>query len=170
MRTTPTIGFNVEKVSHQNINFVLWDLGGQSNIRPYWRCYFPGTNCIIFVVDSADIERLSIARKVPGSTSNPRLIFLVSQELVQMLEEEELKDSTLLVFANKQDLPGAYTAAQISEALGLAQLKDRRWQVSSLDVRTLRSVDMVFCVSRFARLWRLKVTVFRTEWTGLCRR
>jgi ADP-ribosylation factor-like protein 1 len=38
------------------------------------------------VVDSADIERLSIAKK----------------ELVQMLEEEELKDATLLVFANKQ--------------------------------------------------------------------
>ena len=51
------------------------------------------------------------------------------QELVQMLEEEELKDATLLVFANKQDLPGAHTAAQISDALGLAQLKDRRWQI-----------------------------------------
>ena len=34
-----------------------------------------------------------------------------------MLEEEELKDAALLVFANKQDLSGAYTAAQISEAL-----------------------------------------------------
>ena len=56
--------------------------------RPYWRCYYPGTNCIIFVVDSADVERLSIAKK----------------ELVQMLEEEELKDATLLVFANKQVL------------------------------------------------------------------
>jgi hypothetical protein len=33
IRTTPTIGFNVEKVVHKNINFVLWDLGGQSNIR-----------------------------------------------------------------------------------------------------------------------------------------
>jgi ADP-ribosylation factor-like protein 1 len=40
------------------------------------------------------------------------------QELVQMLEEQELKDATLLVFANKQDLPGAYNVAQISDALG----------------------------------------------------
>lgn len=85
----------------------------RSCCSPYWRCYYPGTNCIIFVVDSADVERLSIAKK----------------ELVQMLEEEELKDATLLVFANKQDLPGAYSAAQISEALALSQLKDRRWQI-----------------------------------------
>ena len=41
----------------------------------------------------------------------------ILQELIQMLEEEELKDAALLVFANKQDLSGAYTAAQISEAL-----------------------------------------------------
>lgn len=109
----PTIGFNVEKVTHKNINLVLWDLGGQQNIRPYWRCYIPGTNAIIFVVDSIDIERISIAKK----------------ELIQMLEEEELKDAALLVFANKQDLPKAYTAAQMTEALGLAQLKDRRWQI-----------------------------------------
>ena len=46
-----------------------------------------------------------------------------------MLEEEDLKDSCLLVFANKQDLPGAHSSAQISDALGLAQLKDRRWQI-----------------------------------------
>jgi ADP-ribosylation factor-like protein 1 len=35
-----------------------------------------------------------------------------------MLEEEDLKDATLMVFANKQDLPGAQSAAQISDALG----------------------------------------------------
>jgi GTPase SAR1 family protein len=28
----------------------VWDLGGQSSIRPYWRCYYPNTDAIIFVV------------------------------------------------------------------------------------------------------------------------
>ena len=46
-----------------------------------------------------------------------------------MLEEEELKDAALLVFANKQDLPKALSAAQISEALGLGLLKDRTFQI-----------------------------------------
>jgi len=52
--TIPTIGFNVETVTYKNIRFQVWDLGGQSSIRPYWRCYYPNTNAVIYVVDSAD--------------------------------------------------------------------------------------------------------------------
>eukprot|EP00297_Palpitomonas_bilix_P025249 CAMPEP_0113879084 /NCGR_PEP_ID=MMETSP0780_2-20120614/7038_1 /TAXON_ID=652834 /ORGANISM="Palpitomonas bilix" /LENGTH=63 /DNA_ID=CAMNT_0000865619 /DNA_START=474 /DNA_END=665 /DNA_ORIENTATION=- /assembly_acc=CAM_ASM_000599 len=46
-----------------------------------------------------------------------------------MLSEEELDGASLLVFANKQDLPGAKTAAQISESLGLSGIKNRQWQI-----------------------------------------
>jgi ADP-ribosylation factor-like protein 1 len=35
--TIPTIGFNVETVTYKNIKFQVWDLGGQTSIRPYWR-------------------------------------------------------------------------------------------------------------------------------------
>lgn len=35
------IGFNVETVTYKNIKFQVWDLGGQTSIRPYWRCYYP---------------------------------------------------------------------------------------------------------------------------------
>jgi ADP-ribosylation factor-like protein 1 len=41
----------------------VWDLGGQTSIRPYWRCYYPNTDAIIFVVDSCDSERLGIAKQ-----------------------------------------------------------------------------------------------------------
>jgi ADP-ribosylation factor-like protein 1 len=74
--------------------FQVWDLGGQTSIRPYWRCYYPNTDAIIFVVDSADTERMPVARG----------------ELSAMLEEDELKGAILLVFANKQDQKGAMTA------------------------------------------------------------
>ncbi len=46
-----------------------------------------------------------------------------------MLKEEELSDSALLVFANKQDQPGALSAADISKALSLSDLKDRSWSI-----------------------------------------
>lgn len=59
----PTIGFNVESVEYKNVKLQVWDLGGQTNIRPYWRCYYPNTNAIIFVVDCNDHKRLKIARK-----------------------------------------------------------------------------------------------------------
>ena len=41
--TVPTIGFNVETLKFKNLTFQVWDLGGQSSIRPYWRCYYPNT-------------------------------------------------------------------------------------------------------------------------------
>ncbi len=113
MRTTATIGFNVESISVKNLTFQVWDLGGQDNIRPYWRCYYANTNAIIYVVDSCDKERLGTSRK----------------ELMAMLEEEELKDAVLLVMANKQDMPGAATEAEVSEALGLHAIKNRTWHI-----------------------------------------
>ena len=39
--TRAAIGFNVETVTYKNIKFQVWDLGGQTSIRPYWRCYYP---------------------------------------------------------------------------------------------------------------------------------
>ncbi|KAJ1335070.1 ADP-ribosylation factor-like protein 1 [Microdochium nivale] len=111
--TIPTIGFNVESVTYKNLNFNVWDLGGQTSIRPYWRCYYANTAAVIFVVDSTDIERLQTA----------------AEELGAMLNEEELKDAALLVFANKQDQPGAKGAGDISEALRLGELRDRNWSI-----------------------------------------
>jgi ADP-ribosylation factor-like protein 1 len=46
-----------------------------------------------------------------------------------MLEEEELRDASLLVFANKQDLPDALTDAEVSDALGLPTLRSRQWAI-----------------------------------------
>ncbi|RWV80028.1 hypothetical protein BHE74_00033843, partial [Ensete ventricosum] len=54
--------------------------------RPYWRCYFPNTQAVIYVVDSSDTDRLVTAK----------------DEFHAILEEEELKGAVVLVFANKQ--------------------------------------------------------------------
>ncbi|KAF9652117.1 ARF/SAR [Thelephora ganbajun] len=112
--TIPTIGFNVETVQYKNIKFQVWDLGGQSSIRPYWRCYFPNTSAIIYVIDSSDTARLQTSRS----------------ELLTMLSEEELNGVPLLVFCNKQDAEGALKPEKISEELGLAGgEKGREWSV-----------------------------------------
>ena len=44
-----------------------------------------------------------------------------------MLNEDELRDALLLVFANKQDLPNAMNAAEITDKLGLHGLRQRVW-------------------------------------------
>ncbi|XP_052875329.1 uncharacterized protein LOC128280827 [Gossypium arboreum] len=61
--TIPMIGFNVESIQYNNIKFQVWDLGGQTSIRPYWRCYFPNTQAIIYVVHSSDTDRIGIAKE-----------------------------------------------------------------------------------------------------------
>lgn len=118
--TIPTIGFNVETVSYKNIKFQVWDLGGQTSIRPYWRCYYANTDAVIYVIDSQDRDRISTSK----------------EELMQMLEEEELKDAALLVFANKQDMEGAMSVTEVSEYLGLTQLKMRTWTIFKCSAKT----------------------------------
>jgi len=113
--TIPTIGFNVETVEYKNIQFTVWEVGGQDTIRPLWRHYFQNTQGIIFVVDSNDRDRVVEAR----------------EELQRMLNEDELRDALLLVFANKQDLPNAMNAAEITDKLGLHSLRQRAWYIQS---------------------------------------
>lgn len=108
-------GFNVETVEYKNISFTVWDVGGQDKIRPLWRHYFQNTQGLIFVVDSNDRERISEAK----------------EELMRMLAEDELRDAVLLIFANKQDLPNAMNAAEITDKLGLHSLRNRNWYIQA---------------------------------------
>eukprot|EP00980_Cylindrotheca_fusiformis_P011938 scaffold2830_cov131-Cylindrotheca_fusiformis.AAC.59 len=110
-------GFNVETVEYKNISFTVWDVGGQDKIRPLWRHYYQNTQGLIFVVDSNDADRIDAAR----------------DELHRMLNEDELRDAVLLVFANKQDLPNAMSAAEMTDKLGLHGLRPsyRQWYIQA---------------------------------------
>lgn len=100
---------------------------------------------MIFVIDSTDIDRLGTA----------------SEELAAMLNEDELKDAALLVFANKQDQPGAKGAGEISEALKLGELRDRNWSIVACSAVDGSGVDEGMdwlVVSFFTHLLQLPLT------------
>merc|ERR1712243_434896 len=99
-----------------NVSCTYLDVGESYQHHPLWRHYFPNTQALIFVVDTTDIERIPEATK----------------ELHKMLREEELRDAILLVFANKQDLPQAISASEVTERLGLQCLRTRRWQTQAV--------------------------------------
>ncbi|KAF2858392.1 ARF/SAR superfamily [Piedraia hortae CBS 480.64] len=112
--TIPTVGFNVETVTYKNTKFNVWDVGGQDKIRPLWRHYFSGTQGLIFVVDSNDRKRIQEAR----------------EELRRIIQDREMKDALLLVFANKQDINGAMSPQEVSRQLGLDEIaSDHIWKV-----------------------------------------
>ena len=95
---TPTQGFNIKSLIHEGFKLNVWDIGGQSTIRPYWRNYFDHTDALVYVIDSADRRRITEC----------------SQELTTLLTEEKLAGIPLLVFANKQDLLQALPADEVT--------------------------------------------------------
>ena len=58
VNTIPTIGFNMETLQYKNVEFQCWDIGGQDKLRTLWRHYYEGSHAVIFVLDSADRERI----------------------------------------------------------------------------------------------------------------
>jgi ADP-ribosylation factor protein 1 len=115
LTTMPTIGFNVETVEYKNISFTVWDVGGQDKLRLLWRHYYQNTDGVIFVVDANDRDRIDVARDT----------------LHRMLAEDELREAAVMVFANKQDLPNSMSAAELTDKLGLNQLRHRQWYIQA---------------------------------------
>ena len=140
VNTIPTVGFNVETVTYKNVKFNVWvskfgsililsyrgllnfcgtnaqsptmlydfvfqDVGGQDKIRPLWRHYYTGTQGLIFVVDCADRDRIDEAR----------------QELHRIINDREMREAIILIFANKQDLPeGMYSTTMYKLLLSIS--------------------------------------------------
>lgn len=90
-----------------------------------------GTQGLIFVVDSSDAVRMEEARS----------------ELHKIINDREMKDALLLVFANKQDIQGRTSShlehlpgtqltnsdmspEEVINALQLTKLKDKVWYVA----------------------------------------
>eukprot|EP00112_Aurelia_sp_Birch-Aquarium-sp1_P020653 Seg5378.3 transcript_id=Seg5378.3/GoldUCD/mRNA.D3Y31 product="ADP-ribosylation factor 2-B" protein_id=Seg5378.3/GoldUCD/D3Y31 len=99
-----------EEEDNQKENEV-WDIGGQDKIRNLWRVYLKGSQGLIFVIDSSDKQRLEEAKG----------------ELHRLLEEEDLQGAHVLVFANKQDVVGAASVADVRDKLGLNNIRTHNW-------------------------------------------
>ena len=91
----------------------MWDIGGQREIRPYWRNYYEQTDGLVYVVDSSDNVRVNE----------------IKDNLFELMSEELLAGVPLLVFANKQDLELALEAGEILEQLELSSVTSRVWNI-----------------------------------------
>jgi len=110
LSTIPTIGFNVDTVEYKNLKLTMWDVGGQARLRSLWKHYFQNADAVIFVVDSNDTARITEAMT----------------ELQHSLSHEDLAKASLLVYANKQDLPNAMPTSVVQDKLKLADLRGRK--------------------------------------------
>jgi signal recognition particle receptor subunit beta len=51
---------------------------------------------------------------------------IAKRELMNIIDEEELKSAVVRVLANKQDLPEALSTAEIASQLGLDSIVDKK--------------------------------------------
>jgi ADP-ribosylation factor-like protein 3 len=112
-------------VQTQGIRLQVWDIGGQRQIRQYWRNYFDKTDILIYLIDSSDKKRFEET----------------GEELETLLSEEKLAGVPVLIFANKQDLPTAAKASEVAAKLGLVSIRDRLWQIQGCCATTGEGVE-----------------------------
>eukprot|EP01084_Bolivina_argentea_P251800 422466_1 len=104
----------IEQVMIGKVSVTALDLDEYyDKMRNEYEKYYIGNIAIIFVVDSNDRERIDMAHVL----------------MHQILCEQELRELPLLILANKQDLPAAMGVSEITDKLGLNEIKDRRWYI-----------------------------------------
>ncbi|RPB06173.1 ARF/SAR superfamily [Choiromyces venosus 120613-1] len=125
---SPTLGFIIKTIDYkgyvQTPILLPWDVGGQKTLRSYWRNYFEKTDSLIWVVDATDRFRLGDCKV----------------ELHGLLQEERLLGASLLVFANKTDVSGCMSEAEITEGLDLNEIKTHKWTIYSCSAITGKNI------------------------------
>ncbi|KAK9897605.1 ARF/SAR superfamily [Cystobasidium minutum MCA 4210] len=127
-QVSPTLGFNIKTLFYKGYSLHIWDVGGQKSLRPFWRNHFEETDAMIWVVDSNDRLRIEDCKI----------------ELFSILQEERLAGASLLIFANKQDIPGAMTTSELSTALDLASLRTHSWHIQACSAQTGEGISRGF--------------------------
>lgn len=113
--TIPTIGQNINTFKVDDWMITAVDVAGQKNFRFLWEAHYQGSSAIIFVIDSADFERLPEAKEILRT---------------HVFNNPILEKVPVLILANKQDLPGAIDAPLLIQLLGLhRQFLDRTFAV-----------------------------------------
>ncbi|NXG73256.1 ARL14 protein, partial [Baryphthengus martii] len=113
--TSPTVGFNVDMIeTEKDFTLTVWDVGGQQKMRQVWCSFLENADGLLYVVDSSDKRRLEESKK----------------EFALVLKSEFLKNVPVVVLANKQDLPGALDAEEITRRFSVKKYcSDRNWYV-----------------------------------------
>ena len=119
VQTTPTIGSNVEEISYNNVKLQAWDLGGQESTRSVWDVYFVNTDAIIYVIDSNDTNY--------EESKN---------QFNKLLSNDALKNTVILIYANKQDLSGAKGVNEIIQLYEFDNIQGHIWHIQPCSAQT----------------------------------
>merc|ERR1712228_623649 len=125
LELNPTIGFQSEEFTYNNIVFEVFDMSGQSKYRNLWEYYYEEIDGIIFVIDSTDSVRLCVVKD--------EFEHLLTHQTLLENKKQQSKTLPILFCCNKKDLPDAQTTKTIQVALALKQdlLKSNPFHMTS---------------------------------------
>ncbi|NXB73247.1 ARL14 protein, partial [Donacobius atricapilla] len=147
--TMPTIGFNVDMIeAGKDFTLTLWDVGGQKKMRELWSNFLEDTDGLLYVVDSSDKHRLEESRR----------------EFELILKNDSIKNVPVVVLANKQDLPGALNAEEVTRRFKMKKhCSDRNWYVQPCCAVTGEGLaEALQRVATFARQYSKSKETFTT--------
>lgn len=126
----PTRQFNIEHYTHNDYNFIFWDVPGQVRLRSKWLLGMQDSNMLIYMVDAADEVRFDESKK----------------ELWNILIRYELEGVPLLILANKIDLPFALISEkELIKHFNLNEITNRTWDIMTIsvadNVNIIKSLD-----------------------------
>jgi GTPase SAR1 family protein len=109
-------------------------MSGQSKWRNLWEQHYQDVQAVIFVIDSSDKYRMVVVKdELRALLSSKGKLFASCRGsangafFAAVLKE---KKSPFLFYANKKDLPGALSAAEICKELELDSISDRPWHIT----------------------------------------
>jgi signal recognition particle receptor subunit beta len=126
-------GFQSQTIHLHGSGVALWDLDGKDHTDiQHWRHHYTGTDGFVFVLDSGDEDTLDHA----------------CVEFVSAMSDDQLSSASVLVLANKSDLPRTASVSEIQSKLGLIDASNiagnRPFLVCAVSAITGQGVEKAF--------------------------
>lgn len=118
MKLIPAIGFNHEKVNYKGFKMHIWDPKSWNHISETWNEYL-SCHALIFVIDASDQES----------------VYYSSRTFCKLVKKEELRDSIILLLANKKDVANCVTENEIIINFDMKRLVDHEWKVEFISAK-----------------------------------
>jgi len=127
-KTAPTLGVSLSTLQTKDMNFRIFDLGGQEKFREEITPLLPFADLIVFVVDSG----------------NKSVFKEVVHEFNRIFDNTTKKNTPICVLRHKSDLKKTIKESTIIKKLGLKSIKDRSWEIISSSAVTLDGLKEVY--------------------------
>ncbi|TFF85101.1 GTP-binding protein [Candidatus Heimdallarchaeota archaeon] len=127
-KTSPTLGISISSFSFEDFKFRIFDMGGQENFQSEISDLLPFANLIVYVIDSADRERIDKSKK----------------EFHRIINETQKSLTPICILCHKSDLKDVLSVEEITEIFEIEELFNRTWKIIESSAVTLEGLKGLF--------------------------